>query len=127
MQTKSRPKYINLFILGSKMSVTAKASILHRASGILLFLAIPLILHILHQSLISQSFYDTLYGIAAHPLVKLLYLMLIWAFMYHICCGVRFLFLDVHKGVEIKTAKTTARIVIVVSIILTVLLGVIIW
>ncbi|MBP9743356.1 MAG: succinate dehydrogenase, cytochrome b556 subunit [Burkholderiales bacterium] len=137
MQTKSqhgsksrsgaRPKFLNLFILGSKMSITAKVSILHRFSGILLFLAIPFILYILHQSLINPDFYTSLHQIMANPIVKLIYLILIWAFMYHLCAGVRFLFLDIHKGVEIKTAKITARIVIIISLILTVLLGVVIW
>lgn len=123
----ARPKFLNLFILGPKMSLTAKASILHRFSGVLLFLAIPFILYILHQSLINQDFYNSLHQVMTNPVVKLIYLILIWAFMYHLCAGVRFLFLDIHKGVEIKTAKITAGIVIVISLILTVLLGVVIW
>ena len=43
------------------------------------------------------------------------------------CSGVRFLFLDIDKGTEITTAKTTAWIVIALSIVLTVALGVLIW
>lgn len=59
--------------------------------------------------------------------MKIAYIILIAAFMYHMCAGVRYLFLDIHKGVEIRTAKLTARIVMVVSIILTIILGVLIW
>lgn len=126
-QSKSRPKFLDLFILGPKMSINAKASILHRVSGFLLFISIPLILYVLQQSLTSQSFYNTLYGVMSNPIVKLVYIFLIWAFVYHLCSGVRFLFLDINKGVEIGRAKTTAKIVIIVSLILTAGLGVLVW
>jgi succinate dehydrogenase / fumarate reductase cytochrome b subunit len=59
--------------------------------------------------------------------MKLIYLVLIAAFIYHMCAGVRYLFLDIDKGVEVKTAKATAWIVIIVSLILTAILGVLIW
>jgi succinate dehydrogenase / fumarate reductase cytochrome b subunit len=127
MQRKSRPKFLDLFTLAPKMSVTAKISILHRISGVLLFISIPFILYVLHQSLVSSSFYDSLYGVVSNPIIKLVYLVLIWAFIYHLCSGVRFLFLDKHIGVEIKTAKTTAKIVVVISLFLTIVLGVLIW
>lgn len=127
MQNKSRPKYLGLFALASKMSITAKVSILHRISGVFLFIAIPFILFVLHQSLTSATAYDALYGFITNPVIKLIYLVLIWAFLHHMCAGVRFLFLDIDKGVEIKRAKLTARLVLGVSIILTVIFGVIVW
>ena len=109
------------------MSVTAKVSILHRVSGVLLFFSIPAILYILHRSLTEASFYAVLYGIVSNPIVKLLYLILIWAFIYHACAGIRFLFLDINKGVKVATAKTTARSVLVISTLLTIALGILIW
>jgi succinate dehydrogenase / fumarate reductase cytochrome b subunit len=127
MQSKSRPKFLDLFILGPKMSITAKISILHRVSGVLLFLATPFFLYVLHKSLVSATFYDSLYGVVSNPIIKLVYLVLVWAFMYHLCSGVRFLFMDIHKGVEITTAKNTAKLVVVISIILTIILGVLVW
>ncbi len=127
MQNKARPKYLNLFTLGAKMSVTAKVSILHRVSGILLVLSLPILLYILQRSLLSADFYSVLYGCFSNPIVKLIYLVLIWAFIYHVCSGVRFLFLDISRGVEVKIAQKTARIVIVLSIILTIIMGWIIW
>jgi|SRR6185437_3160697 len=127
MQNTKRPKFLNLLILGRGMSITAKASILHRISGFLLFLSIPFILFLLHQSLISPDFYAAFYSIGSSGVMKLIYLILIAAFMYHMCSGVRFLFLDISKGTAITTAKTTAWIVIALSIVLTVALGVLIW
>lgn len=127
MQNKSRPKFLDLLVLGPKMPINAKVSILHRVSGVILFLATPFFLYVLHQSLTSPSFYAALYGVMANPIIKLIYLLLIWSFVYHMCSGVRFLFLDIHKGIEIKTAKTTAKVVIVVSLLLTLVLGVLVW
>jgi succinate dehydrogenase / fumarate reductase cytochrome b subunit len=47
--------------------------------------------------------------------------------MHHMCAGVRFLFLDIHKGIDRATAQKTAKIVLLVSLILTAVLGVMIW
>ncbi|MCC2624493.1 MAG: sdhC [Burkholderiales bacterium] len=127
MQSGMRPKFLNLFTIGLKMSITAKASILHRISGFLLFLSIPFILFILHLSLTSPDFYTTAYSIGSSWVMKVVYILLIAAFMYHMCSGVRFLFLDIDKGTSIKTAKMTARVVIALSLILTAVLGVLIW
>lgn len=127
MQNKFRPKYLNLWILGPKMPINAKASILHRISGFILFISIPFILYILHKSLVSPSFYAAFYGVMANPMIKLIYLALIWAFMFHMCAGIRFLFLDIDKGTKIKTAQMTARLAIIISIILTIILGILIW
>ena len=127
MQSTTRPKFLNLFTIGLKMSITAKISILHRISGFLLFLSIPFILFILNQSLNSPSFYTTLYGICSSIAMKLVYMAIVFAFIYHMVSGVRFLFLDIDKGVQIKTAKITAVIVLLLSIILTAVLGVLIW
>ncbi|MFN8769922.1 MAG: succinate dehydrogenase, cytochrome b556 subunit [Neisseriaceae bacterium] len=127
MQTKSRPKYLGLFTLANRMSITAKVSILHRITGFLLFLSIPFILYILHKSLISPNFYTAFYGVTTSIVMKLIYLILIFALVYHACAGIRFLFLDIHFGTQINTAKKTAGIVILVSIILTIVLGVLIW
>lgn len=127
MQGKLRPKFLDLFILAPKMAVMAKVSILHRVSGVLLFLAIPFIICLLHKSLTSTSFYESLYGVMATPVMKIIYLVFIWAFCHHLCAGVRFLFLDIDKGVEIKKARISAHLVMLVSIILTIALGVLIW
>jgi succinate dehydrogenase / fumarate reductase, cytochrome b subunit len=127
MQVKSRPKYLNLFALAPHMSITAKISILHRITGVLLFLAIPFSMFLLEKSLTENSFYNAFYTAMSCPLAKVIYIVLIWAFVYHMVSGVRFLFLDVNKGTDIKKAKMTAKIVLVVSTLITIGLGVVIW
>ena len=127
MKKQSRPVFMNLPWLASKMSITAKISILHRASGVLMFLAIPLVLCLFQASLTNAEVYAKCHAIASLPVLKLIYLVLIWAIMHHLCAGVRYLLLDRHIGVDRITAQKTARWVLVVSIILTILLGALIW
>ena len=56
---------------------------------------------------------------SALPLVKLIVLALIWAYMHHFCAGIRFLLLDVHYGVDKATSAKTAVGVLVISLALT--------
>ncbi|MCX8515243.1 MAG: succinate dehydrogenase, cytochrome b556 subunit [Pseudomonadota bacterium] len=124
---KQRPKFVNLFVLGPKMGITAKVSILHRLSGVLLVLTTPLFLYLLHQSLTNQHFYSMVYSFSQNISVKIIYILAIWAFIFHLCSGVRFLFLDMHKGIEIKTSRISATLVLLISTILTIIVGVILW
>ena len=47
--------------------------------------------------------------------------------MHHFCAGIRFLLLDMHKGLELEAARNSSRIVLIVSIVLTVIIGVKLW
>ena len=66
-------------------------------------------------------------SVVGHPLVKLVLIGLLWAFLHHLCAGIRFLFLDIHKGLELETARATAKATLVVSIALTLLIGGVLW
>ena len=59
----------------------------------------------------------------AHPLWKLVLLGLAWAFLHHLCAGIRHLFLDVHIGIELAPARRSSVIVFVVSLALTLIVG----
>ncbi len=61
------------------------------------------------------------------PVGKLLLLVLLWAFLHHLCAGVRFLALDLHLGVRLQRARASSMWVLAVSIGLTILLGVRLW
>ena len=54
---------------------------------------------------------------------KVVLLALIWSYLHHFCAGIRFLLLDVHVGVEKEKARASATSVMVVSLILTFVLG----
>jgi succinate dehydrogenase / fumarate reductase cytochrome b subunit len=102
-------------------------SILHRISGLLLFLAVVWLLFMLDRSLASETGFESVRRTAGLPLVKLSLLVLIWAYCHHFCAGIRFLFLDLDKGVDQATARLTSVMVLVASVALTAWLGVKLW
>lgn len=122
---KKRPKYLNLFEI--KLPLPGWVSILHRISGAGLFLMLPLLIWLLGLSLGSADSFATFLSIAGHPLVKLILLGLMWAYLHHFCMGIRILLLDMHIGIEKAPARMSAIAVLVVSLTLTALLGVKLW
>jgi len=123
--SKPRPKFLNL--LEIRLPLPAKASILHRVSGVGLFLLLPLLICLLDMSLASPDSYRELQDLTAHPLVKLVLTGLLWAFLHHFCMGVRILLIDVHVGVEKAQANLSAKLVFAVSLALTALFGAMLW
>ena len=124
--TRPRPVYLNLVRI--RLPLPGLVSILHRISGAALFLiGIPLLLLGLERSLGTWDAFASLRTILAQPLVKLVALGLAWAYLHHFCAGIRFLLLDVHRGIELLQARRSSVIVLVVSLALTVLVGVRLW
>lgn len=122
---KKRPKHLALHLI--KLPLPGFVSILHRVSGLLLFLALPLLLLMLQYSLSSIETFTTLQSVLAQPLIKLMLLGLIWAFMHHFCAGLRYLAIDLHYVRSLTQARDSSKAVMVVSLILTVALGVKLW
>ncbi len=122
---RRRPKYLNLFEI--KLPLPGFVSILHRISGAGLFLSLPLLVYLLQLSLGSAGSFAIFVAIVGHPLVKLLLLGVLWAYLHHFCMGIRVLLLDVHVGVEKAPARASAKAVLVVSLALTALLGAKLW
>jgi succinate dehydrogenase / fumarate reductase cytochrome b subunit len=120
-----RPKYLDLFRI--RLPLPGIVSILHRVSGAGLFLFLPLLLWLLHSSLAAPDTYVRYRDAIAHPLMKLVLIGLLWAFLHHLCAGLRFLMLDVHWGTALAAARNSSRVVLAVSLILTVILGVWLW
>jgi succinate dehydrogenase / fumarate reductase cytochrome b subunit len=105
----------------------AIASILHRISGVILFLLFPLVLFILSQSLISESSFAHVNALLAHSCSKLM----VWSFgaalIYHLLAGIRHLLTDIGLGEGLDAARRSAVLVIVLAIILIIFLGIWIW
>jgi succinate dehydrogenase / fumarate reductase cytochrome b subunit len=119
---KKRPK--NLDLMTIKLPLPGILSILHRVSGAVLFLLLPVFLWLFEGSLTSPETFAVVKSIAAHPLVKLILLGLIWLYLHHFCAGIRYLLLDLHKGIDLESARLSSKIVFAVSIVLTLLIGV---
>ena len=123
--TRQRPKYLDL--LKIRLPLPGLVSILHRISGFGLFLFLSLLLWLFHSSLASPDSYVHYRNAIANPLVKLVLIGLLWAFLHHLCAGLRFLALDMHYGTDLPTARNSSRAVLIVSILLTIVLGVLVW
>ena len=119
---KKRPK--NLDLMTIRLPLPGILSILHRVSGAVLFLLLPVLLWLFESSLTSPETFAVFKSIAAHPLVKLIMLGLIWLYLHHFCAGIRYLLLDLHKGIDLESARLSSKIVFAVSIVLTLLIGV---
>jgi len=126
---KTRPKYLSLsaLLFEIRLPLAGWVSILHRVSGLLLFLATVWLLFMLDRSLASEGDFAYIKVYASLPLVKLSLLALIWAYCHHFCAGIRYLFLDLDKGVDKETSRLTGIVVLVASIALTVFFGVKLW
>ena len=122
---KARPKYLSLaaLLFEIRLPLAGWVSILHRVSGALLFFATVWLLFLLDRSLASESGFESVKSYAAHPLVKVALLVLIWSYCHHFCAGIRFLFLDIHKGIDKETSRLTSIVVIVAGLALAALFG----
>ncbi len=99
-----------------RLPVPGIVSILHRISGLLMFLSLPLLLWLFDLSLASQTSYAQLVRICGGWFVRLVLLALAWALLHHLCAGLRFLLLDVHLGIERVAARRSSWAVFAVSV-----------
>ncbi len=121
----NRPKYLNL--LQIRMPLPAVVSIMHRISGAALFLALPLLLWWLQQSLTSPDTFTELRATFSHWLAKLVIIGLLWSYLHHVCAGIRHLMLDMDYGTELEAARLTSMLVFGVSITLTIVAAARLW
>lgn len=106
-----------------RLPLAGVVSILHRISGLLMFIALPLILYALNASLTSEVVFNQFKEVASSIFAKLVILALSWAFLHHFSAGVRHLLMDFHVGLDKVSGRRTAVGVLAVSVSLTVLVG----
>ena len=119
-----RPEYRNIHvtqIVGYRLPPAGMVSIMHRVSGALLFLLLPLLLWLFDLSLMSELSFARLRALADSVLFKLVLLGVIWGFLHHLVAGIRYLALDLHWGVDKVSANRSALWVYFVSLPLTLL------
>ncbi len=105
----------------------AIASILHRISGIALFLLLPLMLFILGKSLHSEDLFIQTKSMLTSPYYKLGLWVFSAALIYHVLAGIRHILMDMGYGEHLSSGRRSAILVIVLSVILTIFLGIWIW
>jgi succinate dehydrogenase / fumarate reductase cytochrome b subunit len=131
---KKRPEFRNINALTDlptyRLPAAGIVSILHRISGLLMFLLLPLIVWMFDTSVSSEiSFakfsaaFNVGLGFLPAVLVKLLVLALIWAYLHHLIAGVRHVYMDVCHAVSKEFGKSSAVVTLVLSLGLTAALG----
>ena len=105
-------------------------SILHRVSGIIMFLLLPFIIWLLDNSLASDITYQYIadvfvggLGIVPGWFFKLVVLALIWAYLHHFTAGVRHLYMDATHSVSKEFGRSSAVATLAISLLLTAALG----
>ena len=121
-EKQPRPQFRNLGLsqlVTYRLPMAGLVSIMHRISGAALFLALPFLLWLFDLSLTSELSFERLRGVASSAFVKLVLLLLIWGFFHHLVAGIRYLLLDLHIGIDLKSSRTSAIAVYAVSLPLT--------
>lgn len=124
MPQANRPQFRNIHITEIaryRLPLAGLVSILHRISGLLIFLLLPFLLYLLDNSLTSEDTFAYFKGFIQNPCIKIILVVLIWAYLHHFCAGIRHLAMDVHMSLDKHSAKNSAIWVFVISILLAVL------
>lgn len=130
----ARPEFrnINAFkdLTTYRLPPAGWVSILHRVSGGLLFLLLPVVVWMMDASLSSEISYgaftaafDAGVGFVPGWFLKLVCLALIWAYLHHFCAGVRHLIMDATHKVDKAFGRSSAIVTLVLSLGLTAVLG----
>ena len=113
-----------------RLPLAGLVSILHRVSGVMMFLLLPLIVWLFDVSLTSEISYGQftsafLAGIGFLPgwFMKLVALALIWAYLHHFIAGVRHLWMDATHAVSLDFGRQSAVVTLAASVLLTLVLG----
>lgn len=118
---------VNLDLTTLRFPPMAIVSILHRISGVVLFLLFPAMLYFLDLSLRSEASYQSLLNTFHSPYCKLLLWVFSAAIVYHLLAGIRHLIMDMGFGEGLDAGRRSAVTVITLSIVLTILIGIWIW
>jgi succinate dehydrogenase / fumarate reductase cytochrome b subunit len=119
-QAKSRPVFLNLMQI--RLPVAGVMSIIHRATGVVMVLAIPLLIYLLDLSLSGAEGYADSADLFGNLLVKLMLFLFLWGLMHHLLAGIRYLLIDIDIGVEKPLFRQTAWAVIVAAPVLALML-----
>ena len=104
-----------------KLPLTAKLSILHRGTGAALFIGLILMVLILVAAAAGAESWQGMHRFLTSWLGKLILFGFTFSLYYHLCNGIRHLFWDIGKGLDLDDARRSAKAVIIATLILTLL------
>ena len=130
---KQRPQFRNIHvsqIVAYRLPPAGIVSILHRVSGVLMFLLMPFIIWMFDASVSSEVSFGVFKsafaaGVGFLPgwFLKLVALALIWAYLHHLIAGVRHLWMDATHAVTKEFGRSSAIATLALSVLLTLVLG----
>ena len=131
---QKRPEFRNLNLFNDvrtyRLPLAGIISILHRLSGMLMFILLPLVIWMFDTSVSSEISFGRFsaaftagLGFVPGWFIKLVTLALIWAYLHHLAAGVRHLYLDVSHKTTKDFGRQSAVATLVFSIGLTLILG----
>lgn len=129
----SRPEFRNIHvsqIVAYRLPPAGIVSILHRVSGVLMFLLLPFVIWLFDKSVTSEISYEEFssafsFGVGVLPgwFLKLVVLALIWAYLLHFIAGVRHLWMDMTHTVGKSFGRSSALVTLALSTLLTIALA----
>ena len=119
-QAKPRPVFLNLMQI--RLPVAGVMSIIHRVTGVVMVLSIPLLIYLFDLSLAGPQGFAEVGALFDNILVKLILLGFIWGLMHHLMAGIRYLLIDIDVGVEKPLFRQTAWAVIIAAPVLALIL-----
>ncbi len=122
---KQQVRNFNLFTI--QYPLTAIVSLLHRLSGIFVFLLIPFLLWMLDIASGSSVGFERIQSVLTNPAAKLILWLILVALWYHLIAGIRHLLMDIGIGESLRSARVSGGITIVITIIAAILIGSWLW
>jgi len=122
MMPDNRPVFLNLFQF--RFPIAAVMSVGHRASGVLMVLALPFLVYMLDISLQGEQGFVAAQAVLQNGLVKFLLFLMLWALLHHLLAGIRFLLIDFDIGVDKESGRRSALVVMIAAPILAIVVGV---
>ncbi len=112
---KTRPMNLNLLTI--RLPHTALVSILHRITGVIIFLSLPFLLYLLQGSLVSGESFQHLQVLLAKPLNTFLIWFIFSIFSCHVLAGIRHLCMDMGVGESLQAGRRSAALVLVLAVV----------
>ncbi|MCV2885293.1 succinate dehydrogenase, cytochrome b556 subunit [Aestuariibacter sp. AA17] len=122
---KQRP--VNLQLNTISFPPSAIVSILHRVTGVAMFFALIFVIWAWAASVSSPEGFDSVKDVMGGPIGKFITIGTLSALTYHILGGLRHMVMDMGHWEELESGNASAKATIGLWIVLTVILGVVLW
>jgi len=116
----TRPVFLDLQRIA--LPIPGFVSILHRVSGVLMVLALPVAAVLFHQALSGPAGFAASAAFLDHLVVRLALLLLLWSLLHHLFAGIRYLALDFGYGLDRAQARQSAWTALVAGVAATLLM-----